>query len=353
MTATHSMNRLDGLDFARFIAFVGMVIVNFRLVISGDSAPENSGIDYLASLLEGRAAATFIVLAGVGLGLASQRGNLDGTIVVTLKRASFLLVIGLLNMLIFDADILHYYAFYFLFGVFLLPLSNSGLAMAILLLNVLSVVLILTLDYDAGWDWSDYSYIGFWTLEGFTRNLFFNGWHPLIPWLGYLLLGMILSRCTLTHRCTQLWLIALGIVAIICAELTSYVLKPWLLSIDPQLVDLVTTEAIPPMPLYMLVGMGTASTVIGLCLLVRNRLASSGVLRLVAAAGRQSLTLYIAHIIVGMGSLEVLGLLDNQPAIISLIAALLFCLFAVFYANWWSRRFKHGPVEALMRKLAG
>ena len=39
----------------------------------------------------------------------------------------FLLVLGLLNMLIFDADILHYYAFYFFFGVLLLPLGNRAL----------------------------------------------------------------------------------------------------------------------------------------------------------------------------------------------------------------------------------
>ena len=117
MEETHQVpkvDRLDGLDLARYVAFVGMVIVNFKIAMGA----ENDGglLSMLTTALEGRAAATFVVLAGIGLGLAGIR-RLDQTIYVTIKRALFLLMIGLLNMTIFDADILHYYAFYFLFGV--------------------------------------------------------------------------------------------------------------------------------------------------------------------------------------------------------------------------------------------
>ena len=105
-------NRLEGLDLARYVAFVGMVIVNFKIAMGAESG--EGMLNLLTTALEGRAAATFVVLAGIGLGLAGLKG-LDQTISVTIKRALFLLVIGLLNMTIFDADILHYYAFYFLF----------------------------------------------------------------------------------------------------------------------------------------------------------------------------------------------------------------------------------------------
>ncbi len=33
MTAEHSSLRIEGLDLARFFAFVGMVIVNFKIVM--------------------------------------------------------------------------------------------------------------------------------------------------------------------------------------------------------------------------------------------------------------------------------------------------------------------------------
>ena len=93
---TRQRSRLEGLDVARYFAFVGMVIVNFKIAMGA----ENDGalLGFLTGALEGRAAATFVVLAGIGLGLSGLRG-VDQTIAVTIKRTLFLLVIGLLNML--------------------------------------------------------------------------------------------------------------------------------------------------------------------------------------------------------------------------------------------------------------
>ncbi|MCB1407691.1 MAG: DUF418 domain-containing protein [Rhodobacteraceae bacterium] len=343
-------DRLQGLDLARYVAFVGMVIVNFKIAMGAESG--DGVLSLLTSALEGRAAATFVVLAGIGLGLASLRER-EGTRVVTIKRAVFLLAIGLLNMTVFDADILHYYAFYFLFGAFLLPLGNRALFAVLVGLNLAFVLLILTLNYDAGWNWDDYTYAGVWTPAGFLRNLFFNGWHPVIPWLGFFLFGVILSRLTLGRRATQIKLILGGALAFLAAELVSAWLGAWLAPAGPDLVALVTTDPVPPMPLYTVAGLGAACVVIGLCLLVSDRLASLGLLRLLVPAGRQTLTLYIAHILIGMGTLEAFGMLGGQTIGQAVGASALFCLAATVYALIWARWAKRGPIEAVMRKLAG
>ncbi|MBN8291439.1 DUF418 domain-containing protein [Rhodobacter sp. NTK016B] len=345
-----SGSRLEGLDLARFVAFVGMVIVNFKIAMGAESGDGVLGA--LTSALEGRAAATFVVLAGIGLGLSGLRGN-DRTLSVTIRRALFLLVIGLLNMTIFDADILHYYAFYFLFGALLLPLGSRGLFGIVLALNLAFTVMILTLNYDTGWNWEAYTYSGFWTPAGFVRNLFFNGWHPVIPWLGFLLFGILLSRISLAERVTQRKLILGGAIALAVAEGISAVLIAQLAPIDPELVALATTGPVPPMPLYTLAGLGAACLVVGLCLRFSDSLASVGVLGLLVPAGRQTLTLYIAHVLVGMGTLEALDMLGGQTIAQAVGAALLFCLAATLYALIWARWFKRGPIEALMRKLAG
>lgn len=343
-------NRLEGLDLARFLAFVGMVIVNFKIAMGVEGG---SGVlSLLTTALEGRAAATFVVLAGIGLGLAGLKG-LDQTVSVTIKRAVFLLVIGLLNMTIFDADILHYYAFYFLFGVFVLPLSSRALVGVLVGLNIAFVAMILTLNYDAGWNWDDYTYTGFWTPAGFIRNLFFNGWHPVVPWLGFLLFGIILSRMSLVKRATQWKLVLGGVIAFVAAESVSALLVTGLGPIDPELAALATTEPVPPMPLYTLAGLGAACVAVGGCLLISDRLKAMGVLRLLTPAGRQTLTLYIAHILFGMGTLEALGMLGGQTVAQAVGASLLFCFAATVYALIWARCFKRGPVEAVMRKLAG
>lgn len=345
------MSRLRGLDLARYLAFVGMVIVNFKIVMGVQNADGFAA--RFSQMLEGRAAATFVVLAGVGLGLAAARSDFGSTMSVTLRRAAFLLVIGLLNSLIFEADILHYYAFYFLFGVLLLPLNTRLLIAVIIALNLMFVLMILTLDFSAEWNWVTFAYTGFWTPAGFVKNLFFNGWHPVIPWLSFLLVGIVVSRLALGEGRVQRRLVFAGAVMWALAEGVSLILMPFAVAIDVELADLVGTAPVPPMPQYIAAGTGFALVVTGLCLLVANSMDRVDVLGLVTPAGRQTLTLYIAHIMIGMGVLEALGRLGGQSAQQALVAALLFSFAATLYAWIWARVFKRGPIEAAMRRLAG
>lgn len=347
----YNSSRLEGLDLARFVAFVGMVFVNFKIAMG--ASDDGGMLGVLTQALQGRAAATFVVLAGIGLGITALRSDHVTTVWVTLKRAVFLLVIGLLNSLVFDADILHYYAFYFLFGVMLLPFRSRWLVTAAMLLNVVFVAMILGLDYDSGWNWENYTYTDFWTPIGFVRNLFFNGWHPVVPWLGFLLLGIVLSRISISEVRTQSRMVLLGAAMLVGAELASDQISGLLATIDSELEVLATTEPVPPMPLYMLAGSGTAMLVIGLCLRFSGWLERIGVLAILTPAGRQTLTLYIAHIFIGMGTLEALQMLGGQTLVSAVSAAAIFCIIAVVYALVWSRFFKRGPIETAMRKIAG
>ncbi|MEL0088033.1 MAG: heparan-alpha-glucosaminide N-acetyltransferase domain-containing protein, partial [Halieaceae bacterium] len=201
-------DRLIGLDAARYFAFVGMVFVNFDVVMSISLGVQSNGefANHLIGQLQGRASATFVVLAGIGLGLSGFKRE-SQTVKITIKRAIFLLILGLLNMSIFEGDILHYYAFYFLFGAFLLPFSNRVLVATIGLLNIAFLVMMLSIDYESGWNFEELTYSGFWTIDGFIRNLFFNGFHPVFPWLGFFLLGIVLSRTLLQDRQVQIKLI--------------------------------------------------------------------------------------------------------------------------------------------------
>ncbi len=344
--------RLEGLDLARSLALVGMVIVNFKIAMG---VPDDSA-GWAATIgggLEGRAAATFVVLAGVGLGLAYHRAPKQSLVAVTLRRAAFLMVVGLLNSLIFDADILHYYAVYFALGVFCLPLSRRWLTALIATLIVGFLVLVFVLDYEAGWNWQTLTYSGFWTPEGFVRNLLFNGWHPVVPWLAFLLFGVLLAKSDLSRVRTQRILIGGGMAVWLAAEALSWALQMRFTGQWRELVDLVGTSPVPPGPLYMMAGGGFAAVVIGFCLVLATPLKQMGVLDAVAPAGRQTLTLYIAHILLGMGTLEALGLLGGQTAEAAFAAALLFCLLATLFASVWARRWKRGPMEMLMRRLAG
>ena len=250
-----------------------MVIVNFKGVVGAeDSDAAGTGaadgaLDLLVlfGALEGRAAETFVVLAGVGLGLAGLM-EINRTNAVAIKRAVFLQVVGLVNALVFEADIIHYYAFYFPVGVLLLPLSNRLVFLGIVMINFVFCCMILLQDYNQSWNWENLTYSDFWTPTGIVRNLFFSGWHPVFPWVRFLFYGIMLSRMSLARWTTQRNLMIGGCLLVAVAETGGAIVTPLLAEIDPELAFLSTTEPLPPLPLYTIAGMGTPSIVIGGCL---------------------------------------------------------------------------------------
>ena len=62
-------NRIIGIDIARALAVTGMIVVNFKVVF-GENGP--IWAKSIAGLFDGKAAATFVVLAGVGLALMTN-----------------------------------------------------------------------------------------------------------------------------------------------------------------------------------------------------------------------------------------------------------------------------------------
>jgi len=344
--------RLIGLDIARYLAFVGMVLVNFDIVMSHGVQSNEGFFNEFIGQLQGRASATFVVLAGIGLGLSSFKKE-SQTVNTIVKRSIFLLILGLLNMTIFEGDILHYYAFYFLFGVFLLPFGNRALILVISILNLVFFSMMLFIDYESGWNFEELTYSGFWTIDGFTRNLFFNGFHPVFPWLGFFLLGMLMSRVLLKKKQVQIKMISWGLIAIIFSEIMSFIISGYVIPADSELQFLFMSDSMPPMPLYFLAASGSALLIIGLCLLVSEKFKESKIYSLIAPAGTQTLTLYVLHIIVGLGFIDAIGFTGTQTSSQAFVAAIIFCILGTIFAFTWSKWFRRGIFELLMRKLTG
>lgn len=293
------MNRLVGLDVARFLALAGMVVVNFNVLMTDQTSQL---ADPMLNVLQGRAAALFVILAGIGLGLATRHARWTESLQLNMKRAVLLMIIGLLNALVFQADIIHYYALYFLLGALVLPLSNKQLSALIIFTTVLSLLLVITLDYDRGWDRSTLHYMDFWSVDGFTRNLLFNGWHPVLPWVCFMWFGIQLSRLDMSSQKTQWHLVLNGLLVFVSATVCSDHLQQ--LTRDTDWVVLFTTGPIPPMPLCLLSSAGLATALIGACLLVTSATQGQRLWSVLTPAGRQTLTWYILHIYLGMGLIE-------------------------------------------------
>ncbi|WP_170604724.1 DUF418 domain-containing protein [Ruegeria arenilitoris] len=332
------MKRLEALDAARFLAYCGMVLVNFR--IAAQVAEGTDWASVLINALEGRAAALFVVLAGIGIGLSKISAH------VLMRRAAFLFALGLLNMIEFEADILHFYALYFMVGTMFLTAERRALCMGAIGVIFISTAAHLVVDYDRGWNWDTLNYYDLWSFPGFIRNLLFNGWHPVFPWAAFLLIGMAIARTELHRPGVQNRLIIWGFGAAIFATF------PARLVTDPDLVAVLGAQSLPPGPFYVLAGTGTACIVIGILLKLWPTIDRLRIGAVLSAPGRQSLTLYMSHILLGMGLLEATGRLNGSLSAPQVFFyAVTFCTVSSVFALLWSRKFKQGPLEALMRLL--
>lgn len=362
--------RFEGLDLARFLAFFGMVLVNFKVVAAATADAATPGlVALLHQGLEGRAAALFVLLAGVGIGLGfanKAKDNLPRARMGLAKRGGVLFVFGLLNLLIFDADILHYYGLYFIFACLFLTGSRRMQMIAALGLILAFPLVAMVSSYDAGWDWKTLSYDGFWTAAGFVRHSLLNGWHPVLPWLAFVLVGMAIAQLDLARATTRIRLVIAGLTLIIAswffARVGADIAALPEVAADRELVDALTLifslSPIPPAPLYMLSATGSALVMLALCLWLGDWFGQSLLLEPFVATGKQALTLYIAHILIGMGIMEVLGMVaietTNPAASLSevTIVALIFILSSMIYSSLWQRFVGQGPLEMLLRRLS-
>jgi len=362
------VKRIVGYDVARAVAIVGMVIVNFKIVMFA----EKRGSDWLQTitgLLDGRAAAMFVILAGVGTSLMTARARGDGDLpgladarTRLLRRALFLLVAGYLFVPIWPADILHYYAFYIGIGAFLLPASDRALWLGALLATLLFNGLYTFAGYWDQLDVVDLSYQGFWTPVGLTRNLLFNGWHPVLPWVGFYLVGMWLGRREVRDTSTRWRIIAMAAVVAAGAEalaafnpirFETVVKGPGALGAMAGNRALLAAEPLPPGPIYMLAAGGTAVVIILLCVEAGLRWPAARPVWWAAATGELALTVYFGHVLVGMGVLEAMGRLGSQTLGFAVGAAAVFSACAVVFVVVWRGSHRRGPVEWLMRYWSG
>ena len=107
------------------------------------------------------------------------------------------------------------------------------------------------------------------------------------------------------------------------------------------------------MPLFVIASAATALAIIALSVMLTQRFAGSPWLSPFLSTGRMSLTLYVAHVVVGMGVLKAIGRLENQTLNFAVVGTISFCACGFFFAHMWLKRFKHGPLEALMRRVTG
>ena len=96
---TARADRLQAYDVARGLAFLGMVIVNYKVLLAGFRPDGPDWLKSFTDVFTGRAAALFVVVAGAGISLMVSRAmkkeaGLAAVRFILCKRALFLVALG-------------------------------------------------------------------------------------------------------------------------------------------------------------------------------------------------------------------------------------------------------------------
>ena len=356
-------NRIIGCDLARAVALLGMLLVNFSVLL-GNGTSDPTLLDHLIEMIRGRAAATFVVLAGVGLSLLTRsvylskdRAAINAKRFILLKRSLFLLVIGLFNFVLSPiSDILHFYAVYIAIGACLLTLSNRSLAVLAFATIAVRPLVMTSFDFVKNWNLNTVADTGLGSLLGLIGHFFFNGCFPVIPWMAFVMVGMWIGRRDLSDRSFRKKLLLTGAGAVTIAESLSRVGMYLLSSAQhglgaENLLPLFQIVSWDSIPLFMISAMGTALGVISLSTILADKCGNSRWIMPHIAAGQVTLSLYVAHIIVGTLFLKTVETLEMELVFFPLWGTIVFYTGAVLFAYYWMRRFGKGPLELLMRRF--
>ena len=363
--------RIAGYDLARSLAVFGLVGANFSHSV------EHVELDLLYDLIRGSAIVAFLGLGGVGISLLKQRDermndarrSADSRKRLT-KRAASLLVVGICCNVIWHDNFLCFYGICIAIGALLLAVSNRWLwSLAFIFILIWAVFLFLIFDHykiineiirnlEALWD-SDP-----WTAEGMVFRLYVSRFHWIFYWAAFLLIGIRLGRQEGPSPNVRK-VMFFGGIAVALVSCT-----PWLLiHYAPSLLRYV--PLVPSRPsladssgsgmdsglmlltsLYFFVMCGGVTAIIGGSLMLTEKHPDVKWTKPFIATGRIALTLYVAHLVIGMGLLKALGVLDKTlPFAIS--SAVIFCICAVIFSYYWSKRFERGPLEWGMRRITG
>lgn len=227
--------RLTGIDAARGLALLGMMATHLLPIFESDPALTPTWIGLTFS---GRAAALFAVLAGIGLALSTGKQHpFQGSGLWAARRGIALraLVIAAVGFTLGGLEvnvavILVNYA-----ALFLCVLPFIGLRLKVLCAwaagwtvgsPILGYLLRpwlttpeppLQLGHNPGW--GDLS-----TPARLLGDLFLTGYYPVLQWLSYLLIGLVIGRLALTTAVVPVLLLVAGTVVAVLTKFTSTLL---------------------------------------------------------------------------------------------------------------------------------
>lgn len=346
--------RIIDLDVTRAVALIGVCVMNYHgyLILRGGAVGEGivaRFFDPWEGPLSTRFAAAFVAIAGMGVTLLARRARGDRQAEanirwVLIRRGVLLYAAGYLFNWIWPGTILFYYGALFVIAGLIFTLRSVWIGA----LGIAAAVAAASIahwgrgrdDFDVRWLYSP----GQKSPRGLLFDTFVNGTHPLLPWLAFFCLGILVARWAPWSSTTRVMLAFAGVLAVAA----TYAIH----SAAPGNDDL-STSPWSRSVVYTLCAAGSAIAAICLIGAIAASTHRSAITRGLAAAGRCTLTLYIAHAVVFNLVVHWLQWIRPTGLDTAMLFALGFWVVGIIAAAWWVRRFGMGPLERIYRAFGG
>jgi uncharacterized membrane protein YeiB len=319
-------------------------------------------------VLSTRFAATFVLVAGMGVTLLTRRSVASGDASAIradrlrlVRRGVVLFVGGWLLNRHWPGTIILYYGAYFVIAAALFTLRTRWLVV----IGAVTAIASAALYQVAVWrlfdgkesPWLDPDMD---TPFGLLLGTFTGGTHPVLPWLTFLCAGMVIGRLLPRLTAVRPFLFGGGIAAVALTYLLNAFgpgasLDPL---VEPSRSDVMWNVALSTQPfdrglLYTVNALGSAVAAFCIISWLAQRWPTAMPTVVLQRAGQMTLSIYLAHVIVFKLFVEWTSSVTPTGLDAALWFAFGFWVVAVMAAAWWHKMFGTGPLERVYRWLGG
>ncbi len=372
---TPPADRVVGVDVTRGVALIGVVVMNYHGYLNGANAMGAKNwagrlFNPWIGVLSTRFAATFVTVAGIGITLLTRRSVASGdreAIGVDRwrlrRRGLLLLAVGYAFDWIWAGTILPFYGLYFLIASFMftwrprsLIIAGSTAALLAAGMQVWNQQRLL----DGGVD--------LWLLgapagdamrspRNLATELLLRGTHPMLPWLAFLVMGMMLGRVLRDFDRLRRRFIVAGLALLAGGYAISTITR--LATADSKsklaahLRHATVTDPFSRGLLYVITALGSSLLAVMVITWLSDQWCNSMPVDVLRRAGQMSLSLYLLHALVFNVVVNLGGWVGGTGLDTALVFSAVFWVLAVGLAAWWHRLLGQGPAERIYRRFGG
>jgi uncharacterized membrane protein YeiB len=182
----------------------------------------------------------------------------------------------------------------------------------------------------------------------------------MFPWIAYFFTGMWLGHLSWNNSRIRRNVFVSGLLIFLSFQALRWLVKQQMF--DQYWSDYIMAEYFPPYLPFMMITIGFALMVIPICMFIGEKYADHKLILALQKMGQMTLSHYVIHLTLGMAILGGLtgkhytGFLEDEmptSPVYILAYAVGFYVLSILFSIFWSRKFRNGPLETVMRKISG